>query len=100
MRPMSSPLSRRAITACRSWNCPTRPRRYNHGRPWVWVGMGTRSVKKKGGEGRNVAESLFLPLDGFVEPGSTKKISDLWALRERVGVTFLVGGIFNFFESL
>ena len=29
--------------------------------------------KKKGGEGRNVAESLFLPLDGFVEPGSTKK---------------------------
>ena len=56
--------------------------------------------KKKSGEGRNVAESLFLPLDGFVELGSTKKISDLWALRERVGVTFLVGGIFNFFESL
>ena len=100
VRTTSSPLSRRAITACRSWNCPPRPRRCNHGRLWAWAGMGTRSVKKKGGEGRNVAESLFLPLDGFVEPGSTKKISDLWALRERVGVTFLVGGIFNFFGSL
>jgi hypothetical protein len=28
--------------------------------------------KKKSGEDRNVAESLFLLLDGFVEPGSTK----------------------------
>ena len=32
--------------------------------------------KKKGGEGRNVAESLFLPLDGFVEPGFNQKNSD------------------------
>jgi len=63
-------------------------------------GYGYACGEKKSGEGRNIMESLFLPLDGFVEPSSTKKISDLWALRERVGVTFLVGGIFNFFESL
>ena len=56
--------------------------------------------KKRAVKGRNVAESLFLPLDGFVEAGSTKKISDLWALRERMGVIFLVEGIFNFFGSL
>jgi len=56
--------------------------------------------KKKGGEGRNVAESLFLPLDGFVEPGSTKKNSDLWTLCERVGVKFFVEGNFNCFRSL
>jgi len=55
-------------------------------------GYGYALGEKKGGEGRNVAESLFLALDGFVEPGSTKKNSDLWALCERVGVTFLVGG--------
>jgi len=56
--------------------------------------------RKHDWEGRNVLESLFLPLDGFVELGSTKKISDLWALRERVGVIFLVEDIFNFFGSL
>ena len=63
-------------------------------------GYGYALGEKKGGEGRNVAESLFLPLDGFVEAGSTKKFSDLWALRERVGVIFLVEDIFNFFGSL
>ena len=40
-------------------------------------GYGYALGEKKGGEGRNVAESLFLPLDGFVEPGSTKFFFDL-----------------------
>ena len=47
--------------------------------------------KKNNGEGRNIVETLFLPLESFVEPRFNQKLSDLWALCERVGVNFLVG---------
>jgi len=72
------------------------------GRHGAW-GRGLGYVlrwKKKELGGRNIADSLISPLEVFVKPGPTKKISDSWALHERVGINFLVENYFNCFRFL
>ena len=53
--------------------------------------------KKNNGEGRNIAETFFSPLESFVEPRFNQKLSDLWDLCERTRINFLVGCYFNLF---
>jgi len=66
----------------------------------AWAGMGTRSVKKKGGEGQKRRGIAVFAARWFRRAWFNRNVSDLWALCERVGVTFLVGGIFNLFGCL
>ena len=57
-------------------------------------------MKKKGSDGRNSAKAVVFAIGNPVEPRSDEKLSDLWALRERVRVIFWWKGLSIFLDPI
>jgi hypothetical protein len=61
--------------------------------------LGQGSVQENRGDWQKHFRIINFCIGGF-GPGDNKKLSDKWALCEKVGVKFLVGVTFNLFGSL